>query len=204
MKLATLFIPLIAGQSGEGSGEGSPASPCDALSCDINASCHELHTGEAVCRCENKYYGDGETCTYIDKKTPGRVLQRTYYKLEDMINTHLSTVRVPGWRRRILKEFNWVSKLVPSLIKRYEKRTCPVSEDRIAAFVNEIEDVITEVRFDSPCTGQKKIYRKMSRWAETFTANCDGSRNKNLNRAVRNLEKSRQRIHERFSCQIYG
>jgi hypothetical protein len=203
MKLATLFVPFIAAQSGEGSGsgiDGGSASPCDLLSCDVNARCHELHTGEAVCRCEYKYYGDGETCTYIDKKTPGRALQRTYLKLEDMINTHLGTVQIPGWRRRIKKEFNWVSKLVPSLISRYESRTCPISEDRIAAFLEEIDVAVTDVRFDDPCTGQKKVFRKISTWAINFTSNCDDSTNKSLNRALRNLEKSRKRIQERFSC----
>jgi len=198
MKLATLFVPFIAAQSGEGSG----SSPCDALSCDANASCHELHTGEAVCRCEYKYYGDGESCTFIDKSTPGRVLQRTYFKLEEMVNTHVGAVEIPGWRRRIKKEFNWISDLIPNLISRYEKKTCPVSEESIADFVQGVEETVDQVRFDDPCTGQWRLYKKMINWADTFTRSCDGSTNRSLNRALRNLNKSRKRVQERFSCPV--
>ncbi|CAG5077868.1 Oidioi.mRNA.OKI2018_I69.PAR.g8832.t1.cds [Oikopleura dioica] len=202
MKLATLFVPFIAAQSGEGSG----SSPCDAMSCHENATCHELHTGEAKCRCDYKYYGNGEWCKFVEKNTPGRILQRTYIKLDDMIDRHIVNVPVPGWRRRIQKEFNFVSIVVPGLIRKYEERDCPAQEDdeaRLAAFVEELEELdVQQTRFDNPCIGQWRLFNKISTWAQMYNSDCDGSSNRDLNRVLRNLSKSRKRIRDRFSCPL--
>merc|ERR1712025_1341779 len=149
MKLAALFVPFIAA---EGSGEGSGSSPCDALTCDKNAKCFELHTGDAVCRCNYKFYGNGFDCDFVDKNTPGRVLQRAYYKLDRMVRDHVVNVEKPGWRRRIKKEFNYVSTIIPKLITRYEDRECPVDEERLALFASDMDETINEVRFENPCT----------------------------------------------------